>query len=84
MLASVRPVRREAKAAAEKYGPEWCAIFVPAFIKQKARSLNLLGKREGVDCPICLGVLAMGAKGDRVKMRRLQCGDKCAPPDPLS
>ena len=35
-------------------------------------------KVEGFDCPGCLGVITKGSKGRIVRMRELECHDKCA------
>jgi len=64
------------RACEDEYGEDWCATFVPAFLKSRARAAGMLEAREGFDCPGCLGVIIKGRKGRIVRMRELECRDK--------
>ena len=66
------------RACEDEFGEDWCANFVPAFLKSRARAAGKLKAREGCDCPVCLGVITKGRKGMIVRMRELECRDKCA------
>ena len=66
------------RACEDKFGEDWCANFVPAFLKSRARRAGILEAREGFDCPGCLGVVTKGRQGMIVRMRELECRDKCA------
>jgi hypothetical protein len=66
------------RACEDEFGEDWCANFVPAFLKSRARAAGKLEAREGCDCPVCLGVITRGRKGKIVRMRELECHDKCA------
>jgi len=64
------------RACEDEFGEDWCANFVPAFLKSRARAAGMLKAREGFDCPVCLGVITKGRKGRIVRMRELGCHDK--------
>jgi len=66
----------EERAAQNVFGPEWCDIFIPAHLRQMARSLKYIKDEQGVDCSICLSKLTEKGNGARVKMSRLECGHK--------
>lgn len=61
-------------AAANAFGPEWCAMMWPDYLKWWFREHGSLAQREGPDCAICRRKRVANAhKRRRTTFTELQC-----------